>query len=368
MSLDLEFDPEVFWSLIGGRAVIETPRLGLKSKAEAQAYLKAYGYDWAVDSDREKLAQIHSRAVIYLRTQLLKDGEFIPDEVTDPKKLQDMADLLLLASQRDSDDGHLSRWACALLRVMHVISQLQNDVFNYFSLEIQEEIFRPYRHFVAKDSVSGIKLAGADGSDTIPLQKFDIKPFKDSDSSITKLLARPDEVAFGLLDKIGVRFVTYNLFDVFRVMRFLVVNHVMSPANVIPNQSNNTLYPVNLFMEVLQGLPKNADLKPADIDQILFDRLQKNTAGARFLEKHNSFTDREYRFIKFITRQLVRVTLPETQKSFSFFYPYEVQILDYDRYLKSLTGPASHDEYKARQRQRARDRVFADPVSGPLNS
>lgn len=358
MKLNMEFDPEVFWSLIGGRAVIETPRLSLKSKEEAYAFLKAYGYDLEVDVDKEKLWHIHSRAVIYLRTQLLNEGEVIPDEIADPRVVGDIADLLLQASIRDSSREGLHRWACALLRVMHVISQLHNDLFNYFSLEIQEEIFRPYRHFVHKDAVAGIRLQGGPDADSIPLQKFDIKPFKDSDSAITKLLAKPEEVAFGLLDKIGVRFVTHNLFDVFRVMRFLVSNHVISPANVIPNQSNNTLYPVNLFLDVMEGLPRVADMEPADIDQRLVDRLAKESTRAKFLEKHNMFTDREYRFVKFITRQLVRVTHPETQKSFSFFFPYEVQILDYERYLRSLSGPASHDEYKARQRSRARDRVF----------
>ncbi len=358
MSLNLEFDPEAFWSLIGGRAVVETPRLSLKSKPEACAFLKAYGYDLEVEADREKMWQIHSRAVIYLRTQLLQDGETIPDEITDPRSVGDIADLLLLASVRGSDNEKLHKWSCALLRVMHVISQLHNDLFNYFSLEIQEEIFRPYRQFVHKDSVSGIRLAGGEGSESIPLQKFDIKPFKDSDSAITKLLAKPEEVAFGLLDKIGVRFVTHNLFDTFRVMRFLVANHVLSPANVIPSQSNNTLYPVNLFLDVMESLPRDANMDVADIDQRLNARLAQDTARAKFLEKHNMFTDREYRFIKFITRQLVRVTHPETQKSFSFFYPYEVQILDYERYVRSLSGPASHEEYKSRQRKRARDRVF----------
>src|SRR6185369_11232257 len=133
---------------------------------------------------------------------------------------------------------------------------------------------------------------------------FDIKPFKDSDSAITKLLAKPDEVAFGLLDKIGVRFVTGNLFDVFRVMRFLVQNHVVSPANVIPNQSNNTLYPVNLFLDVMEGLPQMAEMEGADLDKLLMDRLERDIGRAKFLEKHNSFTSRDYRFIKFITRQL----------------------------------------------------------------
>lgn len=363
MNLNLEFDPEVFWSLIGGRAVVETPRLSLKSKDEARAYLKAYGYDVDVESDREKLWLIHSRAVTYLRTQLLVDGETLPEELTDPRSLEDISHLLLMASQREAGKEELHKSACALLRVMHVISQLHNDLFNYFSLEIQEEIFRPYRQFIEKDSVSGIRLTGGTESDSIPLQKFDIKPFKDSDSAITKLLAKPDEVAFGLLDKIGVRFVTHNLFDVFRVMRFLVLNHVLSPANVIPSQSNNTLYPVNLFLDVVANLPPNAEMEPAQLDQLLADRLTRDMPRARFLEKHNAFTSRDYRFIKFITRQLVRVTHSDTQKSFSFFYPYEVQILDYEHYIRSLSGPASHEEYKTRQRERARHRVFGTPPS-----
>ncbi len=353
----MEFDPEVFGGLIGGRAVVETPKLKIKSKDEAYAYLKSYGYDMQVDADREKIWQIHSRAVIYMRTQLLHDGETIPEEIADHKKLDDIGNLLMLASLRDSSEHGLHRWTCALLRVMHVVSQLHNDLFNYFSLEIQEDIFRPYRQFVQKDSVSGIKLVAGEG-ESIPLQKFDMKPFKDSDSAITKLLAKPDEVAFGLMDKIGVRFVTPTLFDVFRVMRFLVENHVVSPANIIPSQSNNTLFPVNLFLEVMEGLPRTAQMQATDVDGLLKERLLKEAGKARFLEKHNVFTSREYRFIKFITRQLVRVTVPETQKSFSFFYPYEVQILDYEHYLKSLAGPASHDEYKARQRERARERVL----------
>lgn len=357
MALSLNFDPEVFWSLIGGRAILETPRLSLKSREEAYSYLKTYGYDLEIDSDREKIWAIHSRAVIYIRTQLLDPGENIPEEISDPKVLGEISQLLLYAS--DPSIVLLHRWACAVLRVMHVISQLHNDLFNYFSLEIQEEIFRPYRAYVQKDSVSGVRLVS--GDESIPLQKFDIKPFKDSDSAITKLLAKPDEVAFGLLDKIGVRFVTTNLFDVFRVMRFLVENHVVSPANVIPSQSNNTLYPINLFLETIASVPKGNDVDIAEIDRQLNERLGQAAERARFLEKHNVFTSRDYRFIKFITRQLVRVTHSETKKSFSFFYPYEVQILDYERYLKSLSGPASHDEYKTRQRARARERVVQLP-------
>ena len=350
------FDPEIFNSLIGGRAVVETPRLNVKSKDEAYAFLKTYGYDLRVDSDREKLWQIHARAVVYLRTQLLKEGETLPEDIADPKQLEDVTRLLQMASAPEPTQPERHRWTCALLRVMHVVSQLHNDLFNYFSLEIQEDIFRPYRQFVQKNGEQDIQLVSK--QESIGLQKFEMKPFKDSDSAITKLLAKPEEVAFGLLDKIGVRFVTGSLFDVFRVMRFLVENHVVSPANIIPSQSNNTLYPVNLFNAVMAAVPEAEGLSAEEVDRHLKDRLNKEKELARFLEKRNVFTSREYRFVKFITRQLVRVTLPDSQKSFSFFYPYEVQILDQEHYLKSLTGPASHDEYKARQRERARQRVL----------
>jgi uncharacterized protein (TIGR04562 family) len=76
-------------------------------------------------------------------------------------------------------------------------------------------------------------------------------------------LAKPEEVAFGLLDKIGVRFVTQRLIDVFRVMQFLVRNHVVSYPHVVPSQSNNTIFPVDLFLEVMEGLPTKLTLPAA---------------------------------------------------------------------------------------------------------
>jgi uncharacterized protein (TIGR04562 family) len=356
------FDPQAFWSLIGGKPMIEAPRLQLQSRDEAVAFTKAYGYDLEVQSDREKAWLIHSRAVTYLRTRILKSTETLPDEVADPRQLKDLTNLLLWASLRPGDKAvsgeSLQKWSCAVLRVMHVVAHLHNDLFSYFSSEIQDEIFKPYRQFVQTDLSSGITLVAPDDSETIPIKKFDMKPFKDSNSSITKLLAKPEEVAFGLLDKIGVRFVTSQLFDVFRVMQFLVRHHVVSYPHVIPSQTNNTLYPVNLFLEVMEGLPKRLEMSAEEIDRVLKARLEKEAAQAKYLLKPNMFTSKDYRFIKFINRQLVRVTLPETGRHFTFFYPYEVQIIDAEHYEMSQRGTASHDEYKARQRARARERIM----------
>jgi uncharacterized protein (TIGR04562 family) len=352
------FDPQAFWSLIGGRPAIEATRLHLQSREEANAFLQAYGYDLNVQSDREKAWLIHSRAVTYLRTRILKPDEVLPNEVADPRELKDLTNLLLWASLRDVGGEGLQKWSCAVLRVMHVVAHLHNDLFSYFSAEIQDEIFKPYRNFV-KNDINGIALVAADG-ETIKLKKFDMKPFKDSNSSITKLLAKPDEVAFGLLDKIGVRFVTESLIDVFRVMQFLVRNHVVSHPHVVPSQTNNTLYPVDLLLSVMETMPSKVELPAEEIDKMLRERLAAESDKAKYLFKQNMFTSKDYRFIKFINRQLVRVQLPDSGngRHFTFFYPYEVQIIDSEHYALSLQGSASHDEYKARQRARARVRIL----------
>lgn len=351
------FDPQAFWSLIGGRPIIEAPRLHLQSREEAHAFLQAYGYNLENAADREKAWLIHSRAVTYLRTRILRSDEILPDEVADPRQLKDLTNLLLWASLRDSGGEGLQKWSCAVLRVMHVVAHLHNDLFSYFSAEIQDEIFKPYRNFVKIDG-SGITLVGNDEGDSIKLKKFDMKPFKDSNSSITKLLAKPEEVAFGLLDKIGVRFVTESLIDVFRVMQFLVRNHVVSYPHVVPSQTNNTLYPVDLLLEVLEGLPKRVEASAQEIDRMLKGRLNREAADAKYLLKQNMFTSKDYRFVKFINRQLVRVTMPDNGRNFTFFYPYEVQVIDSEHYELSLRGMASHEEYKARQRSHARQRIL----------
>ncbi|MEO0336794.1 MAG: hypothetical protein AAF202_10385 [Pseudomonadota bacterium] len=73
----------------------------------------------------------------------------------------------------------------------------------------------------------------------------------------------------------------------------------------------------------------------------------------------NQFSSQDYRFIKFITRKLIRIPAGNEESSpFSFFYPYEVQIVDYETYLQNLSGGASHAEYKKRQKRKARMRVL----------
>ena len=76
--------------------------------------------------------------------------------------------------------------------------------------------------------------------------------------------------------------------------------------------------------------------------------------------KPNVFTSRDYKFVKFITRRLIKID----ESKLSFFYPFEVQIMDYETYVANTTGDASHELYKERQVHQVRTRVF-DLQEGP---
>jgi len=358
MSLSLDFDPQSFQSLIGGTPILEAPAPVLHSLEEAHSFLRTYGYDVTSPQDEERLWHLHSRAVTYLRSRILQDGEEIPEVLTDRTQLKEPAFLLVHAGPEEKD-VLLKKWACVILKVMHVVTHLQNDLFSYFSADIQEQIFKPYRHFVRQDPARGLLLGGSDDTDPIRLQKMELKPFKDSNSAITKLLSKPEATAFGLMDKIGVRIVTHTLLDVFRVMQFLVKEHVVSYPHVVPGQSNNSLFPVKLFLQVMEQVKKEGIQDPREINDRLKATESKGIERSQFLIKRNEFTASNYKFVKFINRQLVRVEMPGSEKALSFFYPYEVQVIDYEHYLESISGEASHEQYKARQRDKARERLFA---------
>ena len=348
--------------MVGGVSALDILRLNVETPDQANAFIEAYGFSLQSELDREELWSTHRRAVALIKDQLLEEGESIPEELYDPAQLTDVGQLLIYASSRRPEDRELQRWSCAILRVMHVFVHLRNDLFSAFSDEIQSQILKPLQDSIASDPVAG-SIALGSPADGIRLHKFDIKPFKTTASSVIKLLARPERVALTLLDKLGVRFVTRSVFDSFRVIRFLVERNIVSYPHIIPDQSNNTLYPLNLFLEEMERL--KSEPAPRELDEIealLSARLRDAAGKAEFLQKANEFSASDYRFIKFINRKLITVSVGqgERQRPFRFFYPFEIQVMDYDTYVRNLSGPMAHDAYKDRQRMRARDRVLRE--------
>ncbi len=351
----MNFDENIFQALIGGRSPLDLQISLVKNPEEAFNFLKGYGYDLDNPDDEKKLWNYHARAVSYIKSYLLDDqANNIPPILADPAQLETIHNLLIHASNKLEPDPNLLNWACAILKVIHVLVHLDNDLFAQFSGDIQEQILKPFKDNIFGGKVQGHTLGTKQSGEQINLHSFSTKNFKRSDSSVTKLLANPDKMAFTVLDKVGVRFITKNLFDSFRVMRFLVTNNIIGIFHLIPNQSHNNLYPIKLFMKAIE---ESDDLKPEEIDKLLSSKILEGVDEEDLLIKTNKFSGTDYRFIKFICRKLVNLET-DKDKKFNFFYPFEVQIIDYDTHIKNLSGPSSHDKYKMRQKEKARERIL----------
>ncbi|MEZ0392827.1 MAG: TIGR04552 family protein [Pseudobdellovibrionaceae bacterium] len=366
MSQDFHFDPSILHSVVGGRSAIDMPALNFKSLKEVDAFLKGYGFDGSQPESLERIWYFHRRALVLMQEKLGFALEEIPEVLRERKLLEDPRKLLLFASSMQ--DQNLQKWSCALLRCIHVFVHAENDLFSSFSEEIQKQILSPFQNCIYHDGTSGKTFLKATedsanpNSEPISLLGFESKPFKTSTSTVIKLLAKPQALAMSVFDKLGVRFITHSMMDTFRVVRFLVDENLISFPHIMPDQSSNNLFPVDLFIRACSELEnKEKALSDSEVQGFFARYLERNKDEAEFFRKENAFSGQDYKFIKFISRKLIRIAVDGQKSEFSFFYPFEVQIVDQEAHSKILSGPSDHQAYKERQRQAARKRLFPEP-------
>ncbi|MFZ4403875.1 MAG: TIGR04552 family protein, partial [Pseudobdellovibrionaceae bacterium] len=363
------------------RSVLDTPFLNIHSLEAASSFLKTYGFNSDDTDEANKLWQCHRRSLVLMTEKLKFKLEEIPLLLTDRKHLEDLRWLLLLASSKDNQNlsaplqifltekkalvlghsiGDLQKWSCAFLRSMHVFIHAESDLFSFFSEEIQKQILSGFQEIIYHDGTQDrIFLKNFQwAEDLIPLVKFEVKPFKTSSSTVIKLLAKRNALAMNVFDKVGVRFITKNIYDSFRVLQTLVDQNVISFPHIMPDQSSNNIYPVDLFVKIYEE-HKGQRIALNDFEHHLQTQLA-NLENAQFIRKENHFSSGDYKFIKFITRKLIRIKPDQAQQVFSFFYPFEVQILDEAACQSILSGPSEHEAYKERQRRAARSRLFSE--------
>ncbi len=352
------FDSDVLHSVAGGRSAIDLPRLNIATLESAQAFISNYGYDPSREGDIAKLWYFHRRALVLLTEKLGYLESEIPEVLLDRKRMGDISYLLIYASSLRPEDKDLQRWSCAILRCMHVYIHSESDLFASFTQEIQQQILTPFQQAIVHDgSIHKLKPHKSNRA-AVELAGFEVKPFKASNSTVIKLLAKPDALAMKVFDKLGVRFITNSLFDSFQVIRFLVEENIISYPHIMPDQSSNNLFPVDLFIDICQmAESKNSEASNDEMSKIFDLALEKSGDDAKMIRKINEQSGQDFKFIKFITRKLIQIQNPG-RENFSFFYPFEVQIMDQNAHAKILSGPSEHDAYKERQREAARRRVF----------
>jgi len=355
--MNFSFDPDILNTIAGGRSALDMRRLQIFNLESAQSFIKTYGFDLDDPNHLETLWQQHRRALVLMTEKLGFTESEIPLEIRDRKTLQDLRLLLLYASRTGSDP--LQKWACAVLRCMHVFIHAENDLFSFFSNEIQEQILSSYEPYISTEGQSVFLTGKVYSANRIELENFQPKAFKTTSSAVLKLLARPDALAMRVFDKIGIRFVTKSVLDSFRVIRFLVQENMVSFPHIMPDQSSNNVYPVELFLQVCEKI-KNLNIKDDASIQNLFKEELAKTGDTALFRKLNEHSDLNFKFIKFISRQLIRIKPDPASEKFHFFYPYEVQIMDQESFLATSRGPLEHNAYKNRQRDSARARLMPD--------
>lgn len=382
-----QFPFDSLGAIVGGASAIDVPRLRVSGMAEANEFLRCYGFDWASPSHRLDLELIRTEALAFLEDELLTEpgDPAIPDEI---REQRDIRKLLLWASNRNLTV--LQPWSCSVLRLMHTIAHCHSYFAQRFGDEIRQQIlnrFQPHVH-----ELSG-KLSLGKGPYAIPLVHFEIKAAKPMRSVLMKLLHKVENVATDIFDYVGVRLVTHRRFDALLAVRYLRKNNVIMFANVKPSRSRNTLIDMDRVRVILELVQQKIELgeihEDARLDSIRqLVQQEPYPKGAPTDNPHSSVA---YRAIQFTCRQQIRVREPvpvevatlltslaespvakwpevgavqqwaKRGPEIHFFFPFEVQVMDEQSYEMSRSGLASHDVYKTRQRETVRQRVL-----GPL--
>ena len=395
---------EIMDTMISGHSAIDVPRLYLSSLADADEFLRSYGYRWEDAEDRAEVEGLRQEALEFLVHNLLEgepDLEILP-VVRDE---EDVRKLLLWASAPIGGSRQL--WACTMLRVMHTFAHCGSYFQQMFSDQIREQVLERFEPHIY-ETPNGKQLG--QGPDAIPLHAFQFRGTKSRSSLALKLLQKAENVAAEVFDWVGVRIVTQDRFDALLAAKYLRTHNVVLFPNVRPGRSRNTLIDTDRMRVEMAKLDdkvragKMARHEKLNRAREIAASMPYPTKGAR---SANPFSLSTYHSIQFTVSQQIRVPNPylggmgkvignidrlahsgphkavtpidkiaqsganriartlqraHLHSEVKFFFPYEVQILDKNTFVESRSGRASHAVYKARQRYAVKKRLFGSRI------
>jgi len=348
---------------IGGKSSIDLQQLSINSLDNATKFLDLYGYDISNSEVKLELKNIFDEAIKFIEEVLIPDPFTkktylkIPDEIKNEK---DIRNLILISSNRCND---MQLWSCAILRVMHTIAHINNDISLKFFPEIQRQILSRIWSAIYVNS-DGEKFLGQ-GDDAIKIYDVEIKAKKERNSVILKLLHKIENVAADVFDNIGVRIITYDKLDVMLILRFLRKSGIFNFCNIKPSRSINHLINLDIFKEIVNKYIKkyiDGEINKQEFEMILKEETElKASIKDIYINDFNKYSSKDYKTIQFTIRQMIRMKYPydsPNSENYSFFFPYEMQIVDLKTHLENMFGRASHEKYKEKQLIAARKRVL----------
>ncbi len=389
----LPFRWDILEIIIGGKSSIDSLNgFSVSTIEDSDKFIRSYGFDLENPIEAAECLGHFHEALNFVRRYFLfpENPDGLKLEI--PRKileLTDVRDLFLMASlklpgQSADTTGHLLKnWSCAILKVMHTIAHVDQDLRTPHFLEIQRQILDRFYRVIHRDPDGHLFLGEHfEDSSRVNLVAFETKPKKSRDSILLKLLHKPENVAEDIFDRIGIRFITDSKLDCLRVIQFLTDQRIVVPPNIKPSRSRNTLLD-------LAALKRSIHQVGSELSLSKLQELSEQSAngGEDALNPH---TSSHYRSIQFTCRQLIklrnplyddlkelkglsktnqllehsskivdRIDLKKVQKEIRFFYPYEVQVVDRASHEENERGRSAHSEYKRAQLQTAMKRVMA---------
>ena len=378
--------PELAAVVLGGGSFVDQDGLRLATPDLAREFALNYGYDLDIPHQRAHVVEVFEDALAFLQEVILEGTEMeLPPAFFE---VQDPLQLLIWASATPRDQR--ARWSCAVLRVMHTLFHVDNNVFLRFLPEIQEQIFDRYERFLVPNADGTWLLKGRY---EVPLVAFRRKESKDRVSMLLKLLHKPENVAQTIYDQIGIRLVAEDLLGCVAVLRFLLDHHVVMPTHIKPSRTRNLMVDLEAFQRWNAAVPQGFDplaLAPAEREALSRELSLRHGSPSGEINPHSSS---DYSAVQFTTNTLIRLPSPavgaleniqssflsigrpeigdllhipeliQKQEEFTFFFAHEVQVMERAGFENSTSGPGSHLEYKRRQREAARRRVLQGIVT-----
>jgi uncharacterized protein (TIGR04552 family) len=326
-------DIEAVRLLLRGESVIDWHRLAFTEHAEVDRFLRLNEFDPESDDEMGRLEDLRADAVDYLSRAF---AMAIPDEVAADLPAQD---LFLVASSH----GPHQKWACVVLKVMHIIHHISGRA-GLLKLPVSDEIIFREIELKTMQVVEQLRQAGA------PLTEWEWSR-KPRDSQITKLLAKRSTLAASIYDKLRFRLIVPTHQDLIPMLATLT--RQLIPFNyIVPGESLNLLLDLNELVRA----------------QVLADPEARARAGEQppLSATHNEFSGPNYRIINFVADLPLRVDrlLPRGEippdLGHVIFVLTEFQIADKATAAQNESGASSHEAYKARQHERVRTRLFRD--------
>lgn len=343
-------DIEAMRSVLAGASVIDFPRLSFADRAAVDAFLRVLEFRPDEDEDQARLWALHAHAVQHLE---LNYELRLPRPILHPAAIQD---LLLWASRRELGvEPEIQRAACMLLKVMHIVNHLDARELGFLLPISDRQLFA-----LAEDKVLGaferMQASGLPIVEAVANRKL-------RDSLVTKLLAKRENIAAQIYDKLRVRIVTRKEEDVLPVLHLLI--STLFPFNyVIPGESRNRLIDLR---ERLEGEPQPKAPLDALLDDAELARGERPQAA-----RANEFSGQGYRDIAFVldlplrVPDAVRQSLEPGVRALGpvVFALVEIQVLHEAAHLENERGDGSHDAYKRRQQVRVLERLGGVTTAG----